>query len=90
MWAATDTADKVLGWKAKLGVKEMCEDQWKWASTYPKVGRTFCRDPLACHWCVHIICIEEDRRLSPTTRTFNARRVLKHNRLPDALMCLHS
>ena len=39
VWAATKTADKVLGWKSKLGVKEMCEDQWKWASQYPKVGR---------------------------------------------------
>ncbi len=39
VWAATETADKVLGWTAKLGVKEMCEDQWKWASQYPKVAR---------------------------------------------------
>ena len=35
VWAATDTAEKELGWKAKLTVKEMCEDQWKWASTNP-------------------------------------------------------
>ena len=41
VWAATDTADKVLGWKSKLGVKEMCEDQWKWASKYPKVLHSY-------------------------------------------------
>ena len=27
VWAATETAEKELGWKAKLTVKEMCEDQ---------------------------------------------------------------
>lgn len=35
VWAATDTAERELGWKAKLTVKEMCEDQWKWASDNP-------------------------------------------------------
>ena len=35
VWAATDTAEKELGWKAKLTVKEMAADQWKWASTNP-------------------------------------------------------
>ena len=35
VWAATETAEKELGWKAKLQVKEMCEDQWKWASDNP-------------------------------------------------------
>jgi UDP-glucose 4-epimerase len=35
VWAATETAEKELGWKTKLTVKEMCEDQWKWASTNP-------------------------------------------------------
>ena len=35
VWAATETAELELGWKAKLTVKEMCEDQWKWASTNP-------------------------------------------------------
>ena len=30
VWAATDTAEKELGWKAKLTVKEMCRDQWAW------------------------------------------------------------
>ena len=35
VWAATDTAENELGWKAKLTVKEMCVDQWKWASNNP-------------------------------------------------------
>lgn len=35
VWAATDTAEKELGWKAIRTVKEMCEDQWKWASQNP-------------------------------------------------------
>lgn len=29
-----DVADSCR-WVAKLTVKEMCEDQWKWASTNP-------------------------------------------------------
>lgn len=28
-------AKKVLGWEAKKGVKEMCEDTWKWQSNNP-------------------------------------------------------
>jgi UDP-glucose 4-epimerase len=36
VWAATETAEKVLGWKAKLDIKDMCRDQWAWASKYPK------------------------------------------------------
>lgn len=35
VWAATETAEKELGWKAKLTVKEMARDQWKWASENP-------------------------------------------------------
>jgi hypothetical protein len=35
VWAATETAEKELGWKGKLTVKEMCEDQWRWASQNP-------------------------------------------------------
>lgn len=27
--AATDFAEKELGWKAKRTIKEMCEDQWR-------------------------------------------------------------
>jgi len=36
VWAATETAEKELGWKTKLGVDAMCRDQWKWASENPK------------------------------------------------------
>ncbi|CAK0787697.1 UDP-glucose 4-epimerase Uge1 [Coccomyxa viridis] len=36
VWAATETAEQQLGWKTKLGVDDMCRDQWKWASQYPK------------------------------------------------------
>ena len=36
VWAATETAETILGWKTKLDVKAMCEDQWRWASKYPK------------------------------------------------------
>ena len=36
VWAATETAEKELGWKTKLNVDDMCCDQWKWASQYPK------------------------------------------------------
>ena len=28
--------DQVLGWTSRLDVKDMCEDQWRWASKYPK------------------------------------------------------
>lgn len=27
---------QVLGWKAKLDVKDMCRDQWAWATKHPK------------------------------------------------------
>ena len=28
-------AKKILGWKAKKGIEEMCEDSWKWQSNNP-------------------------------------------------------
>ena len=28
-------AEKELGWKAKYGIKEMCEDSWRWQSQNP-------------------------------------------------------
>jgi hypothetical protein len=37
VWAATEYAEQELGWKAKLGLLEMCRDQWAWAKKYPKV-----------------------------------------------------
>lgn len=35
VYADATLADNLLGWKAELGVKEMCEDTWKWQSTNP-------------------------------------------------------
>ena len=36
VWAATERAEKELGWKAKYDIKDMCRDQWKWATQNPK------------------------------------------------------
>ncbi|XP_055853812.1 UDP-glucose 4-epimerase [Episyrphus balteatus] len=35
-FADASLATKALGWKAKLGIKEMCEDTWRWQSKNPK------------------------------------------------------
>lgn len=35
VFACTKKAERELNWKAKYGVKEMCRDQWKWASNNP-------------------------------------------------------
>ncbi|KAK4260540.1 hypothetical protein QN277_003639 [Acacia crassicarpa] len=35
VYAATEKAEKELGWKAKHGVEEMCRDQWNWAKNNP-------------------------------------------------------
>lgn len=35
VYADPSTAEKLLQWKAELGVKEMCEDTWRWQSTNP-------------------------------------------------------
>ncbi|KAI9117940.1 hypothetical protein K1719_011082 [Acacia pycnantha] len=35
VYAATEKAEKELGWKAKYGVEEMCRDQWNWAKNNP-------------------------------------------------------
>jgi len=29
-------AEKELSWKAERGIKEMCEDTWRWQSKNPK------------------------------------------------------
>ena len=34
-YAATDKAEKELGWKAERGIEEMCADAWRWQSTNP-------------------------------------------------------
>ena len=36
VWAATETAERELGWVAKRGIEELCVDQWRWASMNPK------------------------------------------------------
>eukprot|EP00210_Caulerpa_lentillifera_P005591 g5348.t1 len=36
VWAATKRAEEELGWKAKYDIKDMCRDQWKWATDNPK------------------------------------------------------
>eukprot|EP00850_Spirogloea_muscicola_P006362 SM000030S11371 [mRNA] locus=s30:355745:358122:- [translate_table: standard] len=40
VYASTMKAEKELGWKAKLGIEEMCRDQWKWASSNPNGYQT--------------------------------------------------
>ena len=35
VWASTDYAEKVLGWKAKYELCDMIRDQWKWATHNP-------------------------------------------------------
>jgi len=35
VWADPQRAEKLLGWKAHLGIKEMCEDTWRWQSLNP-------------------------------------------------------
>ncbi|KDD76925.1 NAD dependent epimerase/dehydratase [Helicosporidium sp. ATCC 50920] len=36
VWAATETAERELGWKTTLDVEDMCADQWRWAQANPK------------------------------------------------------
>lgn len=35
VYADPSLANDLLDWKAKLGVKEMCADTWRWQSTNP-------------------------------------------------------
>lgn len=35
-YAAPEKANNELGWKAEKGIKEMCEDSWRWQSNNPK------------------------------------------------------
>ena len=34
-YANPEKAEKELGWKAKYGIDEMCEDSWRWQSQNP-------------------------------------------------------
>lgn len=36
VYANAQKAEKVLGWTAKYGIDEMCEDTWRWQSNNPK------------------------------------------------------
>ena len=35
VYADASLAEKLLGWKAELGVDAMCEDTWRWQSNNP-------------------------------------------------------
>ena len=35
-YASADKAFEELGWKAEFGIKEMCEDSWRWQSQNPQ------------------------------------------------------
>lgn len=47
LWASPDRAEALLGWKARLGVAEMCADTWRWQSGNPDgyraIQKTECR-----------------------------------------------
>ena len=34
-YSSPEKAEKELGWKAENGIREMCEDSWRWQSTNP-------------------------------------------------------
>lgn len=36
VYANAEKAKNILGWEAKFGIKEMCEDTWRWQSGNPK------------------------------------------------------
>ena len=36
VYANADKAKNILGWEAKRGIEEMCEDTWRWQSNNPK------------------------------------------------------
>lgn len=36
VWAATEVAERELGWKARYNVLDMCKHQWLWATNYPQ------------------------------------------------------
>jgi len=35
VFANPERAERLLGWRAKLGLREMCEDTWRWQSNNP-------------------------------------------------------
>lgn len=36
VWAGTDLAQEVLGWRATRTLEDMCTDMWRWAQRYPQ------------------------------------------------------
>ncbi|GBF95426.1 UDP-galactose 4-epimerase [Raphidocelis subcapitata] len=36
VWAGTELAAEMLGWRATRGLDDMCASLWKWATKYPK------------------------------------------------------
>ncbi len=34
-YADSSKAERELGWKAKYGIREMCEDSWRWQKNNP-------------------------------------------------------
>ncbi|CAL1275695.1 unnamed protein product [Larinioides sclopetarius] len=40
IWGDCSLAEKELGWKAQYGLKEMCEDYWRWQTLNPEGYRT--------------------------------------------------
>lgn len=36
VWASTELAERLLGWRATRTLEDMCRDQWNWAQRYPQ------------------------------------------------------
>ena len=34
-WANPALAEKMLGWRAELGIEAMCQDSWRWQQSNP-------------------------------------------------------
>lgn len=43
-YAEASLAEKALGWKAKRGLKEMCEDTWRWQNNNPNGFKKVAKD----------------------------------------------
>lgn len=39
-YADASLAERTMGWKARLGLEDMCKDTWRWQSMNPKACRT--------------------------------------------------
>lgn len=36
VWAGTELAEQMLGWKATRNLDDMCRDLWHWGTKYPQ------------------------------------------------------